>query len=285
RLMAAAAEVWAVPRSDLMVKHGIIAHVPTGRKLRYGQVAEKAAAIKLPQEPKIKTPDQFTLMNKPTQFLETPLRVDGSVTYGIDVRLPGMLYAAAKASPVFLGKVKKYDAAAVKNRPGVHSVVEFGGPDIEAGVAVVADSYWHAKTALDLLPIEWNEGAHADDTSEKFLKMARAALDEPGAQVVVKKGDPGAALKGAAKVVEAVYELPYLDHAFMEPLNCTAHVTADRVDVWVGTQRPEEALLDAARLTSVPQKDVYIHNCFIGGGFGSCNLNADLRQAGMVAKP
>src|SRR2546427_4428019 len=135
RLMAAAAQVWAVPRSELTVKDGIITHIPTGRKLRYGQVAEKAAAIKLPEEPKIKTPDQFTLMNKPTQFLETPLRVDGSATYGMDVRLPGMLYAAAKASPVFLGKLKKVDAAAVKNRPGVHSVVEFRGKDIEAGVA------------------------------------------------------------------------------------------------------------------------------------------------------
>jgi len=284
RLMAAAAGVWAVPRSELTVKDGIITHIPTGRKLRYGQVAEKAAAIKLPEEPKIKTPDQFTLMNKPTQFLETPLRVDGSATYGIDVRLPGMLYAAAKASPVFLGKVKKYDDAGVKNRPGVHSVVEFSGPDIEAGVAVVADSYWHARTALDLLPIEWDEGAHGDDTSEKFLKMARAALNEPGAQVVVKKGDPDAALKGAAKVVEAVYDLPYLDHAFMEPLNCTAHVTADRVDVWVGTQRPEEALLDAAKLTGVPQENVYIHNCFIGGGFGRRNYNDDVRQAVMIAK-
>src|SRR6059036_2523591 len=204
RLMAAAAGDWGVPRSELAVKDGIITHTPTGRKLRYGQVVRKAAAIKLPEEPKIKTPDQFTLMNKPTQLLETPLRVDGSVTYGMDVRLPGMLYAAAKASPVFLGKVKKYDVTAVKNRPGVHSVVEFGGKDIEAGVAVVADSYWHAKTALDLLPIEWDDGAHGEDTSEKFLQMAHAALDEPGAQVVVKKGDPEAALKGAAKVVEAV---------------------------------------------------------------------------------
>src|SRR2546425_3109686 len=284
RLMAAAAEVWAVPRSELTVKDGIITHIPTGQKLRYGQVAQKAAAIKLAEEPKIKTPDQFTLMNKPTQLLETPLRVDGSVTYGMDVRLPGMLYAAAKASPVFLGKVKKYDATAVKNRPGVHSVVEFGGKDIEAGVAVVADSYWHAKTALDLLPIEWDDGAHGEDTSEKFLQMAHAALDEPGAQVVVKKGDPEAVLKGAAKVVEAVYDLPYLDHAFMEPMNCTAQVTADRVDVWVGTQRPEEALLDAAKLTGVPQENVYIHNCFIGGGFCPRKQNNDLRQAAATAQ-
>jgi isoquinoline 1-oxidoreductase beta subunit len=166
----------------------------------------------------------------------------------------------------------------------VHSVVEFSGPDIEAGVAVVADSYWHAQTALDLLSIEWDENAHGDDTSEKFLKMARAALDEPGAQVVVKKGDPDAALKDAAKVVEAVYELPYLDHAFMEPMNCTAHVTADRVDVWVGTQKPDDALLDAVKLTGVPQENVYIHNCFIGGGFGRRNYNDNVRQAVMIAK-
>src|SRR3977135_217952 len=231
RLMAAAADVWGVPRPELTVKDGIITHMPTGRTLRYGQVAMKAAAVKLREEPKIKTPDQFTLMNKPTQFLETPLRVDGSVTYGIDVRLPGMLYAAAKASPVFLGKVKMYDDAGVKNRPGVHSVVEFSGPDIEAGVAVVADSYWHAKTALDLLPIEWDEGAHGDDTSEKFLNMARAALDEPGAQVVGEKGDPDGALKRAAKVAEAVSELPYLEHSMTEPMNCTAQITADRVGV------------------------------------------------------
>lgn len=284
RLMAAAAGEWSVPRSELTVKDGVITHTGTGRKLRYGQVAQKAAAIKLPEEPKIKTPDQFTLMNKPTQLLETPLRVDGSVTYGMDVRLPGMLYAAAKASPVFLGKVKKYDATAVKNRPGVHSVVQFGGPDIEAGVAVVADSYWHAKTALDQLAIEWDEGAHGEDTSEEFFQMAHAALDEPGAQVVVKKGDPEAALKGAAKVVEAVYDLPYLEHAFMEPMSCTAQVTPDRVDVWVGTQRPEEALTDAAKITGIPQDNVYIHNCFIGGGFGRRNYNDDVRQAVSIAK-
>src|SRR4029077_5678100 len=124
RLMAAAAQSWGVPRSELAVKNGVITHKLSGRTLRYGQVAENAAAIKLPAEPKIKTPDQYTLMNKPTKLLDTPLKVDGTATYGIDVRLPGMLYAAAKASPVFQGKVKSYDADVVKNRPGVHSVVE-----------------------------------------------------------------------------------------------------------------------------------------------------------------
>src|SRR5712691_2672060 len=233
RLMAAAALTWGVPRQELTVKDGVITHTPTGRTLRYGQVAQKAAAIKLPAEPTIKTPDQYTLMKKPTKLLDVPPKVDGSAVFGIDVRLPGMLYAAAKASPVFLGKVKKFDADAVKNRPGVHSVVEFGSPEIAAGVAVVADSYWRARTALDMLPIEWDEGTHGSDSSDEFFKRSRAALDQPGAKVVTKIGDPEAALKNAPKIVESVYEVPYLDHAVMEPYNCTAQVTPDRVDIWV----------------------------------------------------
>ena len=284
RLMAAAAQTWGVPRPELTVKDGVITHHPTGRTLRYGQVAQKAAAIKLSAEPAVKTPDQYTLMKKPTKLLDVPLKVDGSAVYGIDVRLPGMLYAAAKASPVFLGKVKKYDTDAVKNRPGVHSVVEFGGPEIEAGVAVVADSYWRAKTALDLLPIEWDEGAHGNDSSEGFFKMSRAALDEPGAKVVTKIGDPEAALKNASQVVEAVYEVPYLDHTVMEPFNCTAQVTPDRVEIWVGSQEPEGATLDASKTAGVPVENIYLHNCFLGGGFGRRGNQDDVRQAVAIAK-
>src|SRR5437016_12584282 len=173
RLMAAAAQTWSVPRSELTVRDGLITHKLTGRTLRYGEVAEKAAAIKLPTEPKIKTPDQYTLLKKPTKLLDTPLKVDGSATYGIDVRLPGMLYAAVKACPVFLGKVKKYDADAVRSLPGVRSVVEFSGPEIEAGVAVVADSYWHARTAFDAMPVEWDDGTHGNDSRYKCFRCAR----------------------------------------------------------------------------------------------------------------
>src|SRR5215472_7877326 len=176
RLMAAAAEQWGVPRQQLTVRSGVITHSATGRSLRYGQVAERAASIRLPQEPLIKVPSQFTFMNKPTHFLETPVKVDGTATYGLDVKVPGMLYAAVKQSPVFLGKVKKFDADAVKGRPGVHSVVQFGGPRVEGpgveeGVAVIADSYWHAKSALDMLPVEWDGGAHANDSSSGFFEM------------------------------------------------------------------------------------------------------------------
>lgn len=284
RLMAAASQTWGVPRAELAVKDGIITHQPTGRTLRYGQVAQKAAAINLPAEPKIKTPEQYTLLKKPTKLIETPPKVDGSATYGIDVRVPGMLYAAAKASPVFQGKVKSYNADAVKNRPGVHAVVEFGGEKIEAGVAVVADSYWHAKTALDALPIEWDDGAHGNDSSEQYFKASRAVLDEPGAKVVNKKGDPETVLQNASQVVEAIYEVPYLDHAVMEPFNCTAQVAPDRVDIWVGSQNPEEATTDTSKITGIPVENIYLHNCFLGGGFGRRGNSDDVRQAVVIAK-
>jgi isoquinoline 1-oxidoreductase subunit beta len=284
RLMAAAAQTWSVPRSELTVKNGVITHKLTGRTLRYGQVAEKAAAIKLSAEPKIKTPDQYTLLKKPTKLLDTPLKVDGSATYGIDVRVPGMLYAAVKASPVFKGKVKSYNAEVVKNRPGVHSAVEFSGEEIETGVAVVADSYWHARTALDAMPIEWDEGTHGNDSSEEFFKSSRATLDEPGAKVVTRKGDPEAVLKNASQVVEAIYEVPYLDHTVMEPFNCTAQVAPDRVDIWAGSQDPENATIDASKVTGVPVERIYFHNCFLGGGFGRRGNQDDVRQAVAIAK-
>ncbi len=284
RLMAAAADQWRVPRSELTVKAGVITHTPTGRSLRYGQVAQKASSIRLPKEPAIKTPDQFTFMNKPTRLLETPLRVDGSATYGIDVRLPGMLYAAVKQSPVFQGKVKKFDADAVRQRPGVHSVVKFGGPRIEEGVAVVADSYWHARSALDMLPIEWDAGTHGSDSSAGFFETARKLLDESGARVVTKKGDAESTLRNSGRMVESVYEVPYLDHAMMEPMNCTAHVTTDRVDLWVGTQNPEGAVSETSELTGVPVENVYLHNCFLGSGFGRRGENDNVRQAVVIAK-
>ena len=284
RLMAAAAQSWNVPRSELTVKDGVISHKLTGRTLRYGEVAEKAAAIKLPAEPKIKTPDQYTLLKKPTKLLDTPLKVDGSAAYGIDVRVPGMLYAAIKASPVFKGKVKSYNADVVRSRPGVHSIVEFSGEEIEAGVAVIADSYWHARTALEATPIEWDEGIHGNDSSEEFFRSSRAMLDEPGAKVVTKKGDPEGVLKNASKVVEAVYEVPYLDHAVMEPFNCTAQVTSDRVDIWVGSQDPENATIDASKVTGIPLEKIYLHNCFLGGGFGRRGNQDDVRQAVAIAK-
>jgi isoquinoline 1-oxidoreductase beta subunit len=268
RLMGAAAKQWNVPRSELTVKEGVITHTTSGRTLRYGQVAHSAAAIELSEEPAIKTPDKFTFLNKPTALLEAKPKVDGSAVYGIDVRLPGMLYAAVQASPVFGGKPVKYDASKIKSMPGVHSVVEFGGNGIEAGVAVLADTYWRAQSALDRMPIEWDHGPNAKDNSDRFFQMAHQGLGVTGQEIVAKKGDVLAALKTAATVVEANYELPYLDHATMEPINCTAHVTPNRIEIWTGTQTPVEIVNAVTRLTHVPSENIYVNNCFCGGGFG-----------------
>ena len=278
RLIAAAAQQWGVPASECRAESGTVTHSASGRQVKYGAVAAAAANVKLDAEPAIKTPDQFKLLGKSLQRLDVPLKVNGTATYGIDVRLPDMLYAAVMTCPVFGGKLKRYDFEAIKNMPGVRAAVE-----VPNGIAVVADSFWRAKTALEVMPVEWDEGEHAKASSEAFWKSFRAALDKPGV-VANEKGDTLAAIQAAAKVVEAEYAAPYLAHATMEPMNCTAQVTPERVDVWVGTQNPEGTLAAAAEVAGVAPENVYIHNCFLGGGFGRRFYNDDVRQGVTVAK-
>ncbi len=207
-----------------------------------------------------------------------PPKVNGTATYGIDVRLPDMLYASVMTCPVFGGKLKSYNFDAIKSMPGVKAAVE-----IPNGLAVVADSFWRAKTALEVMPIEWDLGAHANVSSAELQKMFRTALDKDGV-VANEKGDALAALKSAAKVVEADYEVTYLAHATMEPMNCTAQVTPERVDVWLGTQNPEGSLAAAAEVTGMAPENVYVHTCFLGGGFGRRSYGDDVRQAVTIAK-
>jgi isoquinoline 1-oxidoreductase beta subunit len=278
RLIAAAAQQWGVPANECRAEHGTVLHPASSRKLNYGALAASAAQIKLDAEPAIKTPDQFTLLGQSLNRLDVPLKVNGSAIYGIDVRLPDMLYASVMTCPVFGGTLKRYDFEAIKNLPGVRTTVE-----VPHGIAVVADSFWRAKTALEVMPLEWDFGPHANASSEGFRKTFREALDKPGA-VAKEEGDALAAIKASTKVVEAEYEVPYLAHATMEPMNCTAQVTPERVDVWVGTQNPEGALAAAAEITQMAPEDVYVHNCFLGGGFGRRARNDDVRQAVTVAK-
>jgi isoquinoline 1-oxidoreductase beta subunit len=278
RLIAAAAQQWGVPAHECHADKGLVLHPPSGRKVNYGAVATAAASIKLDTEPAIKTPDQFKLLGQSLNRLDVPAKVNGTAIYGIDVRLPDMLYASVLTCPVFGGKLARYDFEAIKNRPGVRAAVE-----ISNGVAVVADSFWRAKTALEAMPIEWDVGPHAKTNSQDFAAMFRQALDKPG--VVAKEaGDALAAIKAAATVVEADYEVPYLAHATMEPMNCTAQVTPQRVDVWVGTQNPEGALAAAADTSGVAAENVYVHTCFLGGGFGRRSNPDSVRQAVAVAK-
>jgi isoquinoline 1-oxidoreductase beta subunit len=278
RLIAAAAQSWGVPAAECRAENGMVLHPGSGRKINYGAVAAAAAAVTLDTEPAIKTPDQFTLLGKSLQRIDVPAKVNGTATYGSDVRLPDMLYAAVAACPVFGGRLKGYDFEAIKGMPGVHMAVE-----VPHGIAVVANSFWRAKTALESMPVEWDFGPHAKASSEDFWKTFHEALDKPGT-VAKEAGDALAALETATRVVEADYEAPYLAHATMEPMNCTAQVTPQRVDVWVGTQNPEAVLAAAADITGVGPEHVYVHTCFLGGGFGRRSNPDDVRQAVTVAK-
>jgi isoquinoline 1-oxidoreductase subunit beta len=278
RLIAAAAQQWGVPANECRVEQGRVIHSTSGRQLNFGALAATAAQVKLDAEPPIKTADQFTLLGQSLPRLDVPGKVNGSAVYGIDVRLPDMLYASVMACPVFGGTLKRYDFEAIKSLPGVHTAVE-----VRHGIAVVADSFWRAKTALEVMPIEWDFGPHANASSESFRQTFREALDKPGV-VAKEEGEALAVIKASAKVVEAEYEVPYLAHATMEPMNCTAQVTPERVDVWVGTQNPEGALAAAAEITQMAPENVYVHNCFLGGGFGRRSRSDDVRQAVTVAK-
>jgi isoquinoline 1-oxidoreductase subunit beta len=300
RLLLAAAHLWKVPASELNAKDSVITHAPSGRRTTYGAVAAKAAQITLPDPGKIKIkgPSEFTLIGTEQKNRDVPLKVTGKAVYGIDVDLPGMLYAAVKACPVFDGKLKRYDFGAIKNRPGIHSVVEIEGKGPRtnadygtsgqeyryAAVAVVADTWWRAKTALDLMPIEWDTSENGQRNSAEMFAADLATLKTPGTIVLEEGGSYETAKAKAAKVVEATYRVPYLAHARMEPGNATAMVTGGRVDVWTGDQSPQFALLRAADEADVAPENVFIHTTFLGGGYGGGGGSDQVRQAVAVAK-
>lgn len=277
RLIAAAGRRWNVPPESCAVERGKVLHQASGRSLRYGELAGEAARIPLAAEPEIKTPDQFTLIGKPMARLDTPVKLTGAAKFGIDIRLPDMVFAAVVTCPVFGGKVQSYDEAAIKDRRGFIAVVP-----IESGVAVVADRFWRAKEAASALPVTWEEGAAARTDSKRFDADYVAALDGPAA-VAREEGNVTAGL-AAGNPVRALYQVPHLAHAPMEPLNCTADVRGGKVDVWLGTQNPDMALQLAAKTAGVPPENVEVHNCFLGGGFGRRAINDELVQAVTVSK-
>jgi isoquinoline 1-oxidoreductase subunit beta len=300
RLLLAAGEMWNVPTSELVAKDSVIVHSPSGRRTTYGALAARAAQIALPDpsQIKIKGPDQFWLIGTEQKNRDVPLKVTGKATYGIDVDLPGMLYAAVTACPVFGGKVKSYDFAAIKDRPGVHSAVmiegkgprenaDFGTSGQEyrfAAVAVVADTWWRAKTALDAMPIEWDFGPNGMRSTDDLFAADFATMKEVGTIVLEEGGSYEAAKSKAAKVVEATYTVPFLAHARMEPGNATAMVTPERVDVWTGDQSPEYGLRRAADEAGVTPDKVFIHTTFLGGGYGGGGGSDQIRQAVAIAK-
>jgi len=262
RLIAAAAKRWNVPAAECAAAMSKVTHKPSGRTFRFGELAAEAAAIKLDKEPALKKPDQYKFIGRRLERLDTPLKINGTAMYGIDLNVPNMVHAAIIACPVFGGTVKSVDERAIAGRRGVQQVVKLKG-----AVAVVADRYHRAQAALNALPIEWEVGAAGSTDSVQFRKDYITALDQTGA-VARNDGNVDAAMSTAAKVIEATYDVPIIAHAPMEPLNAIAHVQADRVDVWVGTQNADLALTYAAQASGVKPENVYIHNTFSGGGFG-----------------
>lgn len=278
-LIQAAANQWNVAVVECATSAGWVTHA--GKKLSYGQLAAEAAKLAAPADIQLKDAKDWKLAGRPVKRLDTRPKLDGSLVYGMDLQLPGMLNAAIKDCPVFGGKLKSFDAAEVEKRPGVKKVVKVG----DTAVAVVADTWWRAKTALDALNIVWDEGPHAAQNSADTAAMLRAGLDAADAAVGSSQGDARATLAAAARKVEAVYSYPHQNHATMEVMNATAKWTPERCEVWTPTQNGEAALAAASEASGLPPSACEVYKLHLGGGFGRRGAVHDwVRQAVAIAK-
>jgi len=282
-LMQAAANEWSVPVSELTVSKGVITHDASKRSTSYGKVAEAASKLEAPdlKSIKLRDPKEWKIAGKPVNRLDTAAKLNGSKVFAIDVNLPGMLCAAIKDSPVFGGKVKSYDEAAIANRPGFRKVVKYN----DNAVVVVADTWWHAKTALDALPIVWDEGPNANESDATIAARLKEGLTATETNGSRQNGDALKAIAEAPKKVEAVYSTPFLAHACMEPMNCTARITADKGEVWVATQNAEASLAALSKASGLPLEKCEVYRSDLGGGFGRRGGAQDyVHQAVAIAK-
>jgi isoquinoline 1-oxidoreductase beta subunit len=279
-LVQAAADGWNVPAAECTVSKGVISHAPTQRQTSYGKVAAAAARLEPPKDVVLKDPSKWQIIGKPLKRLDTRDKLTGQQVYGIDLRLPGLLNAAIRDCPVFGGKLKSFDASQAEAMPGVKKVLRVG----DSAVAVVADTWWHAKTAIDTVKVEWDAGASGNVSSASIAEMLAAGLDAEQGFVNNQAGDVKAAISGAAKTVEAVYAYPYQNHAAMEPMNATALFTDQRCEVWCPTQNGEAALAATAEASGLPIAQCDVHKLLLGGGFGRRGFTDYVRQAVLIAK-
>jgi isoquinoline 1-oxidoreductase subunit beta len=261
-LVDAAATTWKVERASCQAEQGTVVHVPTGRRLGYGALAATAATLPVPEKPPLKDPRNFRILGQRLARLDVPEKVDGSAVFGMDLTLPGMLIATVARCPVFGGRVKSFDAVRARAVPGVRHVLE-----VPSGVAVLADTTWAAFQAREALRVEWDEGAAATLDSAAIRTTLAAKLDD-AATAVRHDGDVAAALSGAAQRLDATYELPFLAHAPMEPMNCTAHVQAGAAEIWAPSQAPQWAQRAVAGALGLPLEKVIVHIPLVGGAFG-----------------
>jgi isoquinoline 1-oxidoreductase subunit beta len=279
-LIAAAAARWRVPPSQCRVQNSTITHTPSGRSVSFGAVARDAAKITPPVHVALKNPADWKLAGKPRNRLDVFDKVTGRPIYAIDVRLPDMLYAAVAHCPVFRGTLKSVDETPIQSMKGVRRIVR-----LPNAVAVVAESWWTAKSAVQALRVTWDDGGNGELSTETIQEFVRTGLDETPGQIGYAQGDFAAGLTNAVQRIEADYMVPFLAHATMEPQTCTAHVRPDRVEVWVPTQDPSVALATAALAAGVSDDKIVMHRMMLGGGFGRRAPTQDyVREAVLIAK-
>jgi isoquinoline 1-oxidoreductase subunit beta len=261
-LVTAAAQTWGVAESTCSTEKGEVIHQASRRRLRYGALVEKASTLPVPKTVSLKSPKEFHLLGQPLPRLDIPEKVNGKAMFGIDVKRPGMLIARVVKCPVFGGSVESFNADKAKAVPGVRNVVK-----ISSGVAVVADNYWAASKGAQALEVKWNEGPLANLSSAEIMKKYAALAEQPG-KIARNNGDAPTAVKNNTRSFERVFEVPFLAHACMEPMNCTADVRPDRCDVWVPTQGQTASHGAAVAASGLPPRAVNIYTTYLGGGFG-----------------
>ena len=279
-LIQAAANEWKVPASECTVAKGVISHKPSGRKTSYGKVSDAAGKLEAPKDVPLKDPKDWKLIGKPVKRLDTLPKVTGKQIYGTDMKLPGMVKASIKDCPVFGGKLKSFDGTKAAGMPGVKKIMRVG----DSAVAVVADTWWHAKTALDAITVEWDGGENAKVSSASIAAILKEGLSADQAFVNNEKGDAKSAIAAAAKKLESFYSYPFLNHATMEPMNATALYTAERCEVWCPTQNAEAALAATAEVSGLPIAKCEVYRLNPGGGFGRRGFTDFVRQAVTIAK-
>ena len=282
-LLQAAADQWKVPVGELAVSDGVITHAASKRSTSYGKIAAAAAKLAAPDPKsiKLKDPKDWKIAGKPMKRLDTAAKLNGSKVYAIDLKLPGLLCAAIKDCPVFGGKLVSYDESKIAGRPGFRRVVKVK----DTAVAVVADTWWRAKAALDALPLVWDEGPNAAQSSATIAERLKEGLTANVTNGSRQNGDALKAIEGAAKKVEAVYSTPFLAHATMEPMNCTAKISADKAEVWVPSQNLEASLAALSEASGIPLAKCEAHRHDLGGGFGRRGGSQDyVHQAVAIAK-
>lgn len=277
-LVSAAAQAWGVDESSCRTEPGSVVHEPSGRRLPYGELAAAAAALPVPATAFLKEPEEFRYLGRPMPRLDTPAKIDGRAVFGMDVRRPGMKIALVAHCPVFGGRLRRFDAARAKRVRGIREVFA-----IPAGVAVVGDDFWSAKTGRDALTIEWDEGPNAGLDDEVIGKRLVAALERPG-KIARQDGDVDGALSNGGKRLEAVYEVPFLAHACMEPVNCTAEVRRDACTLWVPTQAQTATQKTAMEITGLRPEQIRVHTTFLGGGFGRRSEQDFVAEAVEISK-